>query len=116
MAVKQLFRIPALLILCQMFYGIVAEQCIPDEVETSILGMMLRRHIYKRITGAELGDVCLYACIDDVRCQSFNYVISQDMCELNNRTKEARPEDYVPDSERYYFGRRMYRGKCMQLN
>ncbi|XP_078382553.1 uncharacterized protein LOC144665226 isoform X4 [Oculina patagonica] len=109
MAIKQLFRIPVLLILSQMLYGIVAQQCIPEEVETSILGMMLRRHIYKRINGAALGDVCLYACIDDVICQSFNYVISQDMCELNNRTKEARPEDYVPDSDRYYFGRRMYR-------
>ncbi|XP_078382733.1 pancreatic secretory granule membrane major glycoprotein GP2-like [Oculina patagonica] len=27
------------------------------------------------------------------------------MCELNNRTKEARPEDFVPDSDRYYYGR-----------
>ena len=73
--------------------------------EYSILGMTLRRHIFKTITGAPLGDVCLRECYRDVRCQSFNYVISQSTCELNNRTKEARPEDFVPNSDRYYFKR-----------
>ncbi|PFX13943.1 Brevican core protein, partial [Stylophora pistillata] len=34
--------------------------------------------------------------------QCFNYVISKELCELNNRTKEARPENFVPNSERYY--------------
>ena len=111
MTVKQLFGIPVLLFLCQMLYGAVAQQCIPEKVETSILGTMLRRHIYRRIKGASLGDVCLRECFYDVRCQSFNYVISQYMCELNNRTKEARPEDFVPDSDRYYFGVEMNRGK-----
>ena len=33
------------------------------------------------------------------------------MCELNNRTKEARPEDFVPDSDRYYFGVDMNKGE-----
>ena len=111
MAVKLLFSIQVLLVFCQMLYGAVGQQCTPEKVETSILGMMLRRHIYKRITGVEYGHVCLLDCYQDVRCQSFNYVISQYMCELNNRTKEARPEDYVPDSDRYYFGREQNRGK-----
>ena len=115
MAVKQLLRIPILLVLCQMLYGAVAQQCIPEKVETSIFGTMLRRHIYKRITGASLGDVCLRECFHDVRCQSFNYVISQHMCELNNRTKEARPEDFVPDFDRYYFGREWQRGKVINI-
>ena len=56
---------------------------------------------------------CLHACNDDFRCQSFNYVFSQRMCELNNRTKEARPESFVPDSERYYFRRDKKRGKLL---
>ena len=110
---KHLFHILTLLVLCQMLYGAVAQQCIPEKVETSILGMMLRRHIFRQITGV-LGDVCLRECFYDVRCQSFNYVISQYMCELNNRTKEARPEDFVPDSDRYYFGVDMNRGEFMQ--
>ena len=116
MAIEQLFRITVLLVLCQMLYGAVGQQCTPEKAETSILGMMLRRHVYKRITGVEYGHVCLLDCYQDVRCQSFNYVISQYMCELNNRTKEARPEDYVPDSDRYYFGREQNRGNFLQQN
>ncbi|CAH3157124.1 unnamed protein product [Pocillopora meandrina] len=76
-----------------------------EEREASILGMMLEKHIFKKITGAVFGDVCLRDCYRDVRCQSFNYVFTQDMCELSNRTKEARPEDFIPNSERYYFRR-----------
>ena len=37
------------------------------------------------------------------------------MCELNNRTKEARPEDFVPDSDRYYFGREWQRGRLINI-
>ena len=109
---KHVFHLSTLFVLCQLLYGAVGrgQQCIPEKVETSILGMMLRRHIFKRITGV-LGDVCLRECFYDIRCQSFNYVISQYMCELNNRTKEARPEDIVPDSDRYYFGVDMNRGE-----
>ena len=32
------------------------------------------------------------------------------MCELNNRTKEARPEDFVANSERFYIKRLDGRG------
>ena len=53
---------------------------------------------------------CLRECYTDVRCQSFNYVFTQDICELSNRTKEARPEDYVPNPERFYFKRDYKRG------
>ena len=53
---------------------------------------------------------CVEKCNHDVRCQSFNYVISRGICELNNRTKEARPEDFVPDSDRFYVGRLDGRG------
>ena len=78
--------------------------------EQSTMGMMLQQHVFKKINGVSLGTECLKACNDDVRCQSFNYVISQGMCELNNRTKEARHEDFVPDSDRYYFKRNVNRG------
>ncbi|PFX14167.1 Fibrillin-1 [Stylophora pistillata] len=71
--------------------------------------MMLQKHIFKTITGAAFGDVCLRECYRDVRCQSFNFAFTQDKCELSNRTKEARPEDFIPNSERYYFRRDMGR-------
>ena len=84
--------------------------------EVSKFGMMLQRHIFKRITGAGLSDVCLRECYADVRCQSFNYVFTQDICELSNRTKEARPEDYVPSPERFYFKRDYKRGLYIFLS
>ena len=108
-----LYSIPVLLALCHVFHEVAAQECRPSEQkrEASILGVMLQRHIFKTITGATLGDVCLRECYRDVRCQSFNFVISQDMCELNNRTKEARPEDFVLNSDRYYFRRDWKRGE-----
>ena len=38
------------------------------------------------------------------------YVISRHLCELNSRTKEARPEDYVQDADRVYLTRPSERG------
>jgi len=96
-----------------MFYGVPAQQC---ATETSIYGMMLKQHVFKKITttnwAAPAFD-CIKACNNDIRCQSFNYVISQEMCELSNRTKEARPEDFVGDSDRFYYRRHKKRGKFM---
>ena len=37
------------------------------------------------------------------------------MCEFSDRTKEARPEDFVPDPDRYYFTRDVNRGRIMNL-
>ena len=82
-----------------------------DTCEVSIFGKMLQKHIFKTITGAAFGDVCFRECYRDVRCQSFNYAFTQDKCELSNRTKEARPEDFIPNSDRYYFRRDMKRGE-----
>ena len=48
---------------------------------------------------------CREACHADFRCQSYNIVILNSKCELNNRTKEARPEDFVKDKDRYYMAR-----------
>ena len=97
-----------LLVVSQMFYEPDAQQCI-IRGEDTIRGMMLKGHTFiEEKTGFWLN--CLDKCDDDVRCQSFNYVISQDICELNNRTKEARPEDFVPDSDRFYIKRFRERG------
>ena len=59
---------------------------------------------------AELGHKCVSACQKDDRCQSFNFVISVGMCEFSDRTKEARPEDFIPDPDRYYFRQALNRG------
>ena len=97
-----------LLVMSQTFYKLDAQRCI-IRGEYSIRGMMLKGHTFiGEKTGTWLN--CLDKCDDDVRCQSFNYVISQGICELNNRTKEARPEDFVPDSDRFYIKRFRERG------
>ena len=114
MMTLQYVKILAAFLLCQQaFVESAVEEC-SGEAEYSILGMMLRRHIFKKITGAPLGNICLRECYRDLRCQSFNFVISKETCELNNRTKEARPEDFVPNSDRYYFKRDMNRGKLVR--
>lgn len=107
--VKKLFYLAAVLGVSQLFCNVEAQQCSrQSQKEASQFGMMLQRHIFKRMTAPSY--VCLKECRLDLRCQSFNYVISKEMCELNNRTKEARPEDFVPDPDRYYFRRDFGRG------
>jgi len=94
------------LFMCQMSYDLDAQQC---RSEYSIRSMMLKRHIFMAKKTANWLK-CVDKCNQDIRCQSFNYVISQGICELNNRTKEARPEDFVPDCDRFYIKRLDGRG------
>ena len=99
--------IPAFLVLCQIFCVVSGSQQCRDEY--SFYGMMLKRHIFNK-TKASSWSACVQACNDDIRCQSMNYVISQGTCELNNRTKEARPENFVPHEKRAYMKRFTKRG------
>ena len=78
-----------------------AEQCNgPRQLPTS--GMMLQKHIYDTRFARSGYAECLHVCREENACQSFNFVMSKSMCEFNNRTKEAYPEDYVPNADRYY--------------
>ena len=90
----------------------MAQQC-PSE--RSISGWMLQRRVYKTML-AEIGLHCLLSCGTDDRCQSFNFVMSSHMCEFNDRTKEATPEDFIPDPDRYYFRKRANRGNLSIVN
>ena len=78
-------------------------------IESSIGGMSLRGHVFKMYRD-QLPDECFYLCEEEVTCQSYNVVIGQNICELNNRTKEARPEDFMPDQRRFYMKRSRNRG------
>ena len=77
-----------------------AGQCQPA-AEYSIRGMFLRGHTFKTYK-IEWHESCYFRCAEEVTCQSYNFVIGQNLCELNNRTKEARPEDFKPDQTRFY--------------
>ncbi|RMX57862.1 hypothetical protein pdam_00021411 [Pocillopora damicornis] len=52
------------------FNKIFAQECKKDE--HAILGMMLRRHTFKKMK-TSIAVECNQACNDDFRCHSFNY-------------------------------------------
>ena len=66
-----------------------------------IYGGGLPHHVYQtlKVPGSIY---CLRACDDDIRCQSINHVVHGEICELNNRTKEARPEAFTTDDTKVY--------------
>ena len=89
------------------FLDAVAAQCFTQE---SVPGMTLKGHTFKTIVvkAAYKSD---FKCEQDVICQSFNYVIQENICELNNRTKEEKPEYFVRDPERFYVNRLSRKGR-----
>ena len=108
MTARIVFRIS---IVALLLYLAVTQKCpASGRSESSIIGWMLRGHVYDTLL-AELPFTCVFKCREDNRCQSFNWVISLLNCEFNNRTKEARPGDFVPNPERSYYPRDLKRGK-----
>ena len=61
----------------------------------------LKGHTFETFKADRPSD-CVIKCENEPRCQSYNFVIGEKICELNNRTKEARPEDFVTDPARVY--------------
>ena len=107
MGLPQRTSILTLLVLYQIVCTEIAQQC---REEYSIYGMKLNRHTFRK-TKASNWSACIQACEGDIRCQSINYLITQGMCELNKRTKESSPGDFVPDEKRSYMKRFNKRGK-----
>ena len=73
--------------------------------------MMLRAHTFNTIKARPGTSDCRQACNADTRCQSYNMVMFRGICELNNRTKDARPDDFIKNKDRYYSTKAYYRGK-----
>ena len=96
------------------FISKTSQQCGAGGDLYSIYKMMLKGHTYKTFKTAPGTLECRDACLADVRCQSYNVVMFIAICELNNRTKEARPEDFVKNKDRYYMAKGPNRGdgKC----
>lgn len=67
--------------------------------------MALQGYVFKKCSVTTI-HVCKINCEREIRCQSYNYVIGEKSCELNNRTMEARPgENFSSDPARSYHGR-----------
>ena len=108
MTARIVFRISVVALLV---YSAVTQKCpASGRSESSIIGWMLRGHVYDTLL-AELPFACVFKCREDNRCQSFNWVISLLTCEFNNRTKEARPEDFIPNPDGSYYPRDLKRGE-----
>ncbi len=89
-----------------------ASQC--HQGEYSIGQMYLRGHTFKTYKVGWPHE-CHLRCDEEVTCQSFNFQIVENVCELNSRTKEARPEDFMLDPTRYYMKRAFNRGTLIFL-
>ncbi|XP_067030111.1 uncharacterized protein [Acropora muricata] len=83
--------------------------------EYSVSGMFLKGHTFKTIT-VDSPTRCQMLCSQDVRCQSYNFNIGKDICELNNRTKEARPQDLQDDPWKFYMKGGFSRGVWQKIN
>ena len=84
-------------------------------IQENIPGMALMGHTFKTIV-VKAAYICDFKCEQDVRCQSFNYVIQQNICEMNNRTKEEKPKYFVRDPERFYVKRLSRKGNRRSRN
>ena len=84
-----------------------AETC---ESFQPIYGGALLHHVFQTLK-VPSSIYCLRACDNDIRCQSINYVVHGEICELNNRTKEARPEAFTANSSKAYMTKFRKRGR-----
>ena len=107
MAGRQASFFTTLFFISFVFREIASQQC---HGINSIYQMMLKGHTYKTFKTTPGTPECRDICLADERCQSFNVVMFIAICELNNRTKEARPEDFVIDEYRYYMAKGPKRG------
>ena len=83
------------------------DQC---RTEVNIEGMALGSSDFKRCSLAA-PHLCDVKCRQEITCQSYNYNRKYQICELNNRTKEARPENFLSAPAWFYMRRSNGRGK-----
>ena len=96
---------------CQVLSAFHSEPC--GSVQP-IYGSLLKGHVFQSMKTANSLE-CLKACDNAIRCQSFNYVVTKETCELNNRTREAAPEDLVTVKYGIYMKRVNRRGTNVHL-
>ena len=90
------------LIVCIFASKTTGQQCTPSEV--SIPDKALNGHTYK--TTVVSGPIqCQVLCENDPKCRSYNFYILTKECEMNDETKESKPNDFVTDDQRFYMKR-----------
>ena len=96
-------------LVCVSFTNLVIaeDQC---KIEMNIRGMALKGFVFKR-TAVAAPHICDILCEREITCQSYNFNRKEQICELNNRTKDARPENFRSDPVWFYIRRLNGRGK-----
>ncbi|XP_068685790.1 protein kinase C-binding protein NELL2-like [Montipora foliosa] len=86
-------------IVCMVASNTTGQQCKPSEV--SIPGKALNGHTFKATVVS--GPIqCQMLCENDPKCRSYNFHILTKNCELNDETKETKPDDFDTDDLRFY--------------
>ena len=57
---------------------------------------------------------CFQACRNTIKCQSLNYNVETSVCELNNRTKQGKPDKFVA-MEGNVYADNPFRGKFKKI-
>ena len=83
--------------------------------EINIRGMTLKGFVFKRMTVAAPRNFD-FLCEREIICQSYNFNRKEQICELNNRTKDARPENFRSDPAWFYIRRLNGRGNYSANN
>ena len=105
-----LWTVPWSFLFCSLMNFVTADRA--DDrcrTEVNIPGMALIGFVFKKISVTAPHE-CDIKCERETICQSYNYVREENLCELNNRTKEARPENFRLDTARFYIRRLKGRG------
>ncbi|XP_068687099.1 fibrillin-2-like [Montipora foliosa] len=90
------------LIACMVASNTTGQQCKPSEV--SIPGKALNGHTFKATVVS--GPIkCQMLCENNPKCRSYNFHILTKNCELNDKTKETKPNDFATDELRFYMKR-----------
>lgn len=106
-----LFTVFPLFALYRKCHGQTADQC---PAQQPIYDKALKGYTFKTVVSSSAFD-CLVHCHYEDRCQSYNYVIKTNICEMNNRTKEVKPEQFVSDPGRFYVKRGAHRSKVILI-
>ena len=106
---KLLTFVLALYLASWILHGNAAGKC---RSRVSTYGKALKGHTFDKFKANRPLD-CAIGCDHSLKCQSYNYVLDKNICELNNRSKEARPEDYVTDPVRIYMTKQFNRGRLI---
>ena len=78
------------------------EQC--KVYQVPLRGKALCGHTYRTAKAGELFR-CYVRCERDPACKSCNFKHRQQICEMNNETKETKPNDFITDEQSYYIKR-----------